>query len=54
MWISEQFAARQGSTAGGFGKVSIGGGQSAVLTAGREQRLLPVMNLTFLPLQGSA
>ena len=45
MWISEQFAARQGSAAGGFGKVSIGGGQSAVLTAGREQRLLPVDRL---------
>ena len=55
MWISEQFAARQGSAAGGFGKVSIGGGQSAVLTAGREQRLLPVISLggyTWLPQPG--
>ena len=44
MWISEQFAERRAAAASGFGKVSIGGGRSAVLTAGREQRLLPVIS----------
>ena len=43
MWLSEQFAEAPDLAADGFGEVSIGGEHSAVLSAGREQRLLPVI-----------
>lgn len=44
MWISEQFVKKPEAEAAGFGEVSIGGARSAVLSAGREQRLLPVIS----------
>ncbi len=44
MWLSEQFASAKEETASGFGTVTIGGVRSAVMAAGREQRLLPVIS----------
>ncbi len=44
MWISEQFAGKRETVACGIGKVTIGGGHSAVLAAGGEQRMLPVIS----------
>ena len=44
MWLSEQFAERREAASSGFGEVTIGADRSAVLTAGREQRLLPVIS----------
>ena len=55
MWLSEQFAEAPEVAAAGFGEVSIGGSRSAVLSAGREQRLLPVIapgGYAWLPLPG--
>ena len=55
MWISEQFAETPEVAAAGFGEVSIGGARSAVMAAGREQRLLPVIapgGYAWLPLPG--
>ena len=55
MWLSEQFAEAPERPASGFAEVSIGGARSAVVSAGREQRLLPVIapgGYTWLPLPG--
>ena len=55
MWLSEQFAETTETPASVIGEVSIGGARSAVVSAGREQRLLPVIapgGYAWVPLPG--